>query len=338
MLFRSTVAYVCDRSLYTTATTPGATPVLLAQAQSPTQSWGLADFVAAEELERVRGLWWLADSAAVLAEFADEEPVEVRWISDPARPEREPVPHRYPAAGTANPIARLFRIALDGTRTEITWDAEQFPYLATVIPDGPDHAGAVVSVLSRDQRRQRILLLDAAAAIEAVHDRSTSPWITLQPGVPCRTADGALLEIVADTDADTFQLRRDDVALTPAGLQVTALVDSERMIVTAQPGPARRTGSGRSGVRQHARQHRARRAYHDQLRVVCAVAAPCRAVSRGVRGVDHRYHHRRVDRAGAAGDFEAAVRRCVRRARRAGSRSGPAAMPAMTGERPGAGP
>ena len=164
----ATVAYVCDRSLYATATAPGAQPVLLAQAESPTQSWGLADFVAAEELDRVRGLWWLSDSAAVLAEFADEEPVAVRWISDPARPEREPVPHRYPAAGTANPVARLFRIAMDGSRTQVSWDEEEFPYLATVLPDTGDHAGAVISVLSRDQRQQRILLLDATASIEAV--------------------------------------------------------------------------------------------------------------------------------------------------------------------------
>ena len=125
-------------------------PALLAEADGDLESWGLADFVAAEELDRVRGLWWLAGSTAVLAEHVDESPVAIRWIADPAQPDREPHPHRYPAAGTANPVARLFRVAIDGARGEIDWDHEAYPYLATVQPD--DDGGAVISVLSRDQQ------------------------------------------------------------------------------------------------------------------------------------------------------------------------------------------
>jgi hypothetical protein len=46
-------------------------------------------------------------------------------------------------------------VSRDGDRHEIEWDREAFPYLATVQPD--EDGGAVVSVLSRDQRRQLIL-------------------------------------------------------------------------------------------------------------------------------------------------------------------------------------
>ena len=230
-------AFVSSRSLYLVAADGASEARLLAAAEDETQSWGLADFVAAEELGRVRGLWWLAGSAAVLAEHVDESPVAVRWIADPARPELEPHPHRYPAAGTANPVARLFRITLDGERAEIEWDHDAYPYLATVQPD--EHGGAVISVLSRDQRHQLILDLSPDGGVRTAGERSCAPWLTMQGGVPCRGGGGALLEIVANTDADCFQLVADGVPLTPANVNVTGVVhaSADRILVTSQPGP-----------------------------------------------------------------------------------------------------
>ncbi len=142
-------AFVHDRGLYV-VDLDGRTPARpLALAEHEHDSWGLADFVAAEELGRVRGTWWLAGSDALLAERVDEADVEVRWIADPAHPEREPRAHRYPMAGTTIPESRLFLLRIDGEATEIEWDHEAFPYLATVETD--DSGGAVISVLSRDQ-------------------------------------------------------------------------------------------------------------------------------------------------------------------------------------------
>lgn len=232
------VAFVADRSVHVVAA-DGATPSrIVARADADTVSWGLADFVAAEELDRVRGLWWLSGSDALLVERVDEAAVAIRWIADPARPEREPNPHRYPAAGTDNPEARLFRVPLDGTEPiEVPWDRDAFPYLATVQPD--DDGGAVVSVLSRGQEHQRILDVAADGSATLLGERVTEPWITMQPGVPRRTADRRLLEIVADTAIDAFRLVVDGEALTPAGLQVTSVADAddERVLVTAQSSP-----------------------------------------------------------------------------------------------------
>ena len=232
-------AYVCDRSLHVVATDGATGERCLAAADAETVSWGLADFVAAEELDRVRGLWWLAGSTAVLAERADEAPVDIRWIADPAQPEREPVAHRYPMAGTANPEARLFLVPAIGDRppVEVAWDRAAYPYLATVVPDAA--GGAVVSVLSRDQQRQLILDVAADGTARVARERVTAPWVTVHAGVPCRMPDGALLEIVADTGVDAFRLVADDVPLTPPGLQVTGVVDvrDDAVIVTGQPGP-----------------------------------------------------------------------------------------------------
>ena len=233
----SAAAFVSERSLYVVDTDGSGPERLLAEADSETVSWGLADFVAAEELDRVRGLWWLAGGAALLAERADEGQVDIRWIADPAQPEREPVAHRYPMAGTTNPEARLFVVPVDGAPpVEVPWDRDAYPYLATVVPD--EAGGAVVSVLSRDQRRQLILDVRPDGGTSVARERVTAPWVTMQAGVPRRGPNGALLEIVADEAADTFRLVADDAPLTPAGLQVTGvLAVDDTIIVSAQPGP-----------------------------------------------------------------------------------------------------
>lgn len=232
-----TAAFVSDGSVFAVAAdgTSPATARVVAEGEGV--SWGLADFVAAEELDRVRGLWWLADGQTLLAERVDESGVAIRWIADPARPEREPVAHRYPAAGTDNPEARLFVLPREGAPIEVAWDHEAYPYLATVVP-GP-RGGAVVSVLSRDQQRQLILDVAADGSTSIARERVTRPWVTMQAGVPRRHPDGTLLEIIANTEDDCFQLVADDRPLSPVGLHVTGVADAteERIVVTAQPDP-----------------------------------------------------------------------------------------------------
>jgi dipeptidyl-peptidase-4 len=232
----ATVAFVSDGALVVVAADGATPPRVLASPDADTVTWGLADFVAAEELDRVRGLWWLDSGSTVLAERVDEAEVAIRWISDPARPETEPRPHRYPAAGTANPEARLFAVPLEGEPSEIAWDHGTYPYLATVhVGDG----GAVVGVLSRDQ--QRLLLLDVAVdgSVTVIGERVQQPWFTVVAGVPCRRPDGTLLEVLADAATDTFRLLADGEPITPPGLNITSVVhaDDEHTVVTGQEGP-----------------------------------------------------------------------------------------------------
>ena len=191
------MAFVSDRSLYVVASDGRTAARLLCAAETDTQSWGLADFVAAEELDRYRGLWWLAGGQAVLAELVDEAPVAVRWIADPADPAREPVAHRYPAAGTDNPVARLFRVPLDGAVTEVALGSRVVPV--------PRHRRAR---RVRGRRRQRAQprpappahpRLDPTGSVTVARERVSETWITMQGGVPCRASDGALLEIVANS-------------------------------------------------------------------------------------------------------------------------------------------
>ncbi len=239
-------AYVCNRGLYV-VNVNGGEPQLLCAPDSDDVSWGLADFIAAEELDRVRGYWWLADGSGLLVERSDDSPVSTWWIADPAQPEIPAREHRYPAAGTANAEVSLWLVSLDGARREVPWDHDAFPYLARVAVSDTGLARRVgqaapvglplVTLLSRDQRRQSILEVDpATGSVRVIRERMDPEWVELMPGVPSRTPEGALVEIVADREADTYRLVVDDVALTPPGLQVEAVIDagaSDVLVVAA---------------------------------------------------------------------------------------------------------
>ena len=57
-------------------------------------TWGLADFIAAEELDRGRGFWWSPDGKRLLAQRTDESPVATCYEWNPIDPVSEPVPQR----------------------------------------------------------------------------------------------------------------------------------------------------------------------------------------------------------------------------------------------------
>src|ERR1035441_5255611 len=83
----------------------GATPdqVIADPQGAPQVTFGLAEFIAAEEIDRFGGYWWSPDGTALLVARVDETPVN-RWhIADPAHPERPPAAGAYPAAGTPKP-------------------------------------------------------------------------------------------------------------------------------------------------------------------------------------------------------------------------------------------
>lgn len=236
-------AFVSDRALYV-APLAGGRAAVLCRPETDTVTWGLADFIGAEELDRVRGYWWLADGSGLLVERFDDSPVATWWVADPAHPDQAPAEHRYPAAGTDNADVSLWLVRIDDegevVHEEIDWDHATLPYLATVsTSSGGD---PIVSLLSRDQRRQVVLSIDPeTGASTVVRERTDPDWIDVLPGVPARGSSGALVEIVADRSADTNRLVVDDVAITPPGLQVEAVLDAgaDDILVIAGGDPVR---------------------------------------------------------------------------------------------------
>ncbi|MEU5277246.1 prolyl oligopeptidase family serine peptidase [Streptomyces asoensis] len=228
------VAYVAGGALRVVGA-EGGDDRAVAEPESDTVSYGLAEFIAAEEMGRSRGFWWSPESDRLLVTRVDDTPVERWWISDPAQPKRDPQHVPYPAAGTANAEVRLFVFGLDGVRTEVAWDRARYPYLARVHWSG---AGApLLLVQARDQRSQLYLAVDTdSGATRMVHADEDRIWLDLFPGVPCWSPSGQLVRIADEGGARVLAVG--ERPLTGAQLHVRAVLDvtAHDVLVAASAG------------------------------------------------------------------------------------------------------
>ncbi|MEV7193531.1 prolyl oligopeptidase family serine peptidase [Streptomyces sp. NPDC093510] len=233
------IAYVARGALRVTGA-DGAGDRALAgpeEGQEETVAYGLAEFIAAEEMGRSRGFWWSPESDRLLVARVDDAPVQRWWIADPANPDREPQQVAYPAAGTPNADVRLFVLGLDGSRTEVIWDRVRFPYLARVhwSADG----APLLLVQSRDQCGQLYLAVDPdSGSTRMVHAEEDAEWLELFPGVPCWSPSGKLVRIVDEGGARV--LAWGERPLTGAQLHVRAVLDvtEEDILISASAGAA----------------------------------------------------------------------------------------------------
>ncbi|MFF7748027.1 alpha/beta fold hydrolase [Streptomyces sp. NPDC007971] len=237
------VAYVAQGALRVVGA-EGEDDRALAEPESDAVTYGLAEFIAAEEMSRSRGFWWAPQSDRLLVARADDTPVRRWWIADPAHPEREPDHVAYPAAGTGNADVRLFVIGLDGARTEVLWDRARYPYLARV---HWSEAGApLILVQARDQRSQLFLAVDPdSGATRMVHADEDPTWLELFAGVPCWNPSGQLVRIADEGGARVLAVG--ERPLTGPQLHIRAVLDvgPGDVLVTASAGeeaPSPQTG------------------------------------------------------------------------------------------------
>jgi dipeptidyl-peptidase-4 len=248
------VAYVCDGALRVTDLASGEDRAIAAPGEAPNTSFGLAEFLAAEEMGRGRGYWWAPDSGALLVARVDESPVQ-RWhIADPSNPGRPPAEVRYPAAGTPNADVSLELATLGGQRTPVSWDSATFPYLVTACWAGPGAAAdtPLIVVQSRDQREMRILAVDRQTGATTVVRADTDPhWLDIIPGVPARTAGGRIVWTADSGGAHRLIVATADelsagraVPVTPDELQVREVlsVDGETVLFAASDAEPTETG------------------------------------------------------------------------------------------------
>jgi dipeptidyl-peptidase-4 len=127
---------------------------------SETVSWGSAEFVAQEELDRSTGHWWSPDDQLLAVARIDESGVEVVQRLAIGAGGSTLTAQRYPRAGTANALVELFVMRADGSgRVKVDFGPSPDFYLARVNWSA-DGKTLWVQRLSRDQKRLDLLAVD----------------------------------------------------------------------------------------------------------------------------------------------------------------------------------
>jgi dipeptidyl-peptidase 4 len=170
------VAFVRDNEIVVKELA-GGDPRQLTRGSAEGLTNGLAEFIAQEELGRADGFWWSPDGSRIAYIQADSNSIEQYPIVHQGKDVIALERHRYPFSGGRN--AQLRVGVVDLATAETTWiglPAEVDVYIPNVSwrPDGM----LAVQVLSRDQRRLQLIVIDPADARRlASLEETNEPWL-----------------------------------------------------------------------------------------------------------------------------------------------------------------
>jgi len=155
------VSYVRDQNLYIKPLGGGDETALTTDGKDAL-SFGTAEFIAQEELDRFTGYWWSPDEARIVYTRVDESGVDVVPRADIGPGGATVVSQRYPRAGRPNAVVDLFvRDLASGKVTALDQGANKDIYVARV-DWSADGKTVYVQRLSRDQKTLDLLAFDAA--------------------------------------------------------------------------------------------------------------------------------------------------------------------------------
>jgi dipeptidyl-peptidase 4 len=234
------VAFLSGPALYVVPTSGDKAPVAIADERGANEpadvTWGAAEFIAAEEMDRFRGFWWAPDGGTLLAARVDNSPVPTWWTGDPSEPATSPRAHRYPAAGEADALVSLWHLGRPGSdgaasrdgRQQVTWDCGRYPYMVAV---HWSRSGApLLLVEQRDHKACAVLAVDLArGTTQTVAEMGDRAWVDWPMGVPAWLDDGQLLW--ASAEDGTWRLEVGGTPITPPGLQVREVTSAGRSVV-----------------------------------------------------------------------------------------------------------
>ncbi len=142
-------------------------------------SYGVAEFVAQEEMSRYVGAWWGPEDRYIAYTRVDESPVAIVPRFDIAASEVTVIEQRYPRAGEPNAIVDLFvRDMKTGKAVQVDLDSSPDTYLARVDWTGPDRL--FVQRVNRAQTRLELLRVDVTSGAVTTAFVETQPhWVNL---------------------------------------------------------------------------------------------------------------------------------------------------------------
>ncbi len=163
------------------------------QGGSETVTWGVAEFVAQEEMDRRTGYWWSPQDDRIAVARVDEGPVGLVTRTSIGGDGANVYQQRYPAAGKANALVDLYVTNPDGSgQVKVDLGDNADIYLARVAW-AKDGRTLYVQRESRDQKRLDLLAVDPATGkAKVVLTETAKTWINLSDNFHA-LADGSFL-------------------------------------------------------------------------------------------------------------------------------------------------
>jgi dipeptidyl-peptidase-4 len=186
------VSFVRDQNLFVVPTAGGAERQLT-QGGGGAISWGVAEFVANEEMERDVGHWWSPDDRYIAVARVDESNVRLVTRTAIGAEGTRVFEQRYPAAGTPNAVVDLFVVRPDGGgQVEVDLGPDDDIYLARV-DWSADGRTLYVQRQSRDQKKLDLLAVDPATGrSRLLFSETARTWVNLNNNLR-GLADGSLI-------------------------------------------------------------------------------------------------------------------------------------------------
>ena len=172
-------SFVRDGHLFVQSLAGGAAREVAGEA-TPKVSWGVAEFIAQEELDRFDGHWWAPDDSRIAVARVDESPVKQVTRAAIGADGTRLFTQAYPAAGTANADVSLWLVNPDGSgKTKVDLGPSADIYVARVAW-AVDGKTLYVQRLTRDQQRLDILAVDpVTGASRVLASETAKTWVNV---------------------------------------------------------------------------------------------------------------------------------------------------------------
>ncbi|GGF59287.1 peptidase S9 [Alteromonas lipolytica] len=173
------ISFIRDQNLYIKHIESGKETAITTEGAGNIK-YGMAEFVAQEEMNRMTGYWWSPDESYIAFTEVDESPVEVITRSEIYADDIKMIEQKYPKAGTPNVTIKLAVQHINsGKRQWIDIGEEQDIYIAR----GkwmPDSEHFTYQWQTRDQQQLELRSFDVTSQKQhLVLKEQSSTWVNL---------------------------------------------------------------------------------------------------------------------------------------------------------------
>lgn len=173
------ISYIREQNLYVMDIATGRESAITS-AGGGNIKFGMAEFVAQEEMSRLTGYWWAPDESKIALTRIDETPVDNITRSEIYADSISMIEQKYPKAGTDNVLVELFVHDLASQKmmpVELGTDKDIYLPRVNWMPDSQT---LTYQWQSRDQQTLELRAFDISSKQQRVLVKETSPtWINL---------------------------------------------------------------------------------------------------------------------------------------------------------------